>query len=66
MEGDHSADVMRAVAAKVAELLPRGELVTLKGLDHSAPSEAPDVVAQRIIEFIDRVVAAESENSPAK
>lgn len=64
MEGDRTAEFLRATAAKVAELLPRGELATLKGLDHSAPWEAPDIVAQRTIEFINRVVAAESDNSP--
>jgi 3-oxoadipate enol-lactonase len=55
MEGDRTVDWLRAIAARVAELLPRGELVTLPGLDHGAPFSAPDVVAQRAIEFIDRV-----------
>jgi hypothetical protein len=60
MEGDCTGEVLRAVAAKVSELLPHGELATLKGLDHGAPWSAPDVVAQRIIEFVKRVVASES------
>ena len=56
MEGDRTVGlVLRAIATRVAELLPRGELVTLPGLDHGAPWSAPDVVAQRTIEFIDRV-----------
>ena len=60
LEGDRTGEVLRSIAARVAELLPRGELVTLEGLDHMAPRDAPEVVAQRVIEFIDRVAAAES------
>jgi pimeloyl-ACP methyl ester carboxylesterase len=55
MAGDRTQAFLRATAPQVAELLPCGELATLEGLDHSAPSSAPGVVAQRIIEFIDRV-----------
>jgi pimeloyl-ACP methyl ester carboxylesterase len=54
MAGDRTLASLRATAVKVAELLPRGELATLKGLDHGAPRTAPAVVAQGIIEFIDR------------
>jgi len=63
MEGDRTGEVLRAVAARVSELLPCGELATLEGLDHLAPWNAPGIVAQRIIEFIERVVASESEGS---
>ena len=55
LEGDRTGEVLRVTAARVAELLPNGELATLEGLDHSAPWSAPDIVAQRIIEFVDRV-----------
>jgi lipase len=55
MEGDRTVDWLRAIATRVAELLPRGELVTLPGLDHGAPWSAPDVVARKTIEFIDRI-----------
>lgn len=63
MEGDRTGEVLRAVAAEVAELLPRGELATLEGLNHMAPWDAPDIVAQRTIEFFDRVVTVESGDS---
>jgi len=56
IEGNLSWEWIREIAAKVAELLPRGELVTLGGLDHGAPFSAPDIVAQTIVAFIDRVV----------
>lgn len=52
LEGD--AAWMPELAAKVAELLSQGDLGTLDGLDHMAPVEAPTLVAQRIIEFVDR------------
>ena len=55
IEGDLSWAWIRELAARVAELLPRGELATLEGLSHSAPSNAPDVVVQRAVEFIDRI-----------
>jgi pimeloyl-ACP methyl ester carboxylesterase len=63
LEGDHTGEVLRSVAARVSELLPHGELATLKGLDHGAPVRAPDVVAQKIIEFIDRVATWESKGN---
>lgn len=55
LEGDRTWEVLRAVAARVSELLPNGELATLEGLDHGAPHRAPDIVAQKIIEFVNRV-----------
>ena len=63
MEGDRTLASLRATAVEVSELLPRGELATLEGLDHGAFWAAPDVVAKRIIEFVDRVAVAESEDS---
>ena len=63
MEGDRTLASLRATAVKVAELLPRGKLTTLTGLDHGAPRAAPEVVAQRIVEFVDGVAVAESEDS---
>jgi pimeloyl-ACP methyl ester carboxylesterase len=54
LEGDRTVGWLRAVAARVAELLPNGESGELEGLDHLAPQEAPDVVANRTMEFIDR------------
>jgi pimeloyl-ACP methyl ester carboxylesterase len=60
MKGDRSWEWIQELAARVAELLPRGELWTLEGLDHGAPGRAPDVVAAKIVEFIDRVGAAHS------
>jgi pimeloyl-ACP methyl ester carboxylesterase len=60
LKGDDRTDeISHSVATRVAELLPRGELATLEGLGHDAPLRAPDVVAQRIIEFIDRIQARE-------
>jgi pimeloyl-ACP methyl ester carboxylesterase len=59
IEGDRTGEVLRSIAARVAELLPRGELVTLDGLDHMAPWNAPEVVAQRAVEFIDHVATLE-------
>ena len=37
-----------------SELLPNGELAILEGHHHGAPLDAPDVVAQKTVEFIDR------------
>jgi pimeloyl-ACP methyl ester carboxylesterase len=54
IEGDGTVGWLREITAKVAELLPNGELTTLRGLDHGAPWQAPDVVAQRAMEFIER------------
>ena len=62
IEGDLSWEWIRDIAAKVTELLPNGELATLEGLDHMAPVDAPDIVAQRTVAFIDRVAAAESKD----
>lgn len=63
IEGDGTVEFLRETAAKVAEMLPRGELATLEGLDHSAPWSAPDVVAQSTIEFIDRFAALEPHSN---
>jgi len=43
------------------ELLPNGQLETPKGLDRGAPWSAPDILAQTTVEFINRVIASESE-----
>lgn len=59
MEGDRTGEVLRAVAAKVSEQLPNGELVTLKGVNHSAPWEAPDIVAETTFKFINSVIKSE-------
>jgi pimeloyl-ACP methyl ester carboxylesterase len=62
IQGDRTAaSWYRECSGRMMELLPNGELVTLKGLDHGALWSAPDVLAQRTIEFVDRVVVAESE-----
>jgi pimeloyl-ACP methyl ester carboxylesterase len=61
MEGDRTDDVLRTVAAMVSELLPHGELATLKGHDHVAHWDAPDGVAQKAVEFIERISASEGE-----
>ena len=55
MTGDCTAEALPEIAARVSELLPHGGLAILEGQDHGAPMGAPDVVAQRTIEFIDRV-----------
>ena len=49
-----AASWYREVGAKMMELLPNAEMVTLKGHNHGAIWTAPDVVAQKAIEFIDR------------
>jgi pimeloyl-ACP methyl ester carboxylesterase len=49
-----AASWYREVGARMMELLPNAEKVTLKGQDHGAIGEAPDVVAQKAVEFIDR------------
>ena len=65
IEGDRTAaSWYRECAAKMLELLPNGELVTLGGIDHGAPWSAPDMLAQTTVEFINRVVASESEDGP--
>jgi pimeloyl-ACP methyl ester carboxylesterase len=50
-----AASWYREVAAKMMELLPNTEMVTLKGYDHGAIWVAPDVVAQQAVAFIDRM-----------
>jgi pimeloyl-ACP methyl ester carboxylesterase len=62
--GDLSGEWIQELAAKVAELLPCSELATLNGLDHGAPLSAPDIVARRVVEFVDRVAVSEAEDSP--
>jgi len=54
IEGDLTGEVLRSVAVKLADLLPHGEIVTLRGIDHGAPGKAPDKVAQTIVEFTSR------------
>ena len=49
-----AASWYREIGAKIMELLPNGETTTIRGHDHGAIWSAPDVVAQRAIEFIDR------------
>jgi pimeloyl-ACP methyl ester carboxylesterase len=56
MTGDCTVEALPEIAARVAEMLPHGELAILEGQDHGAPLGAPDVVAQRTVEFIDRVL----------
>ena len=63
MTGDCTFEALPEIAARVSERLPNGELAILEGLDHGAPMAVPDVVAQRTIAFIDRVVVAESKDS---
>ena len=50
-----AASWYREVGAKIKELLPNGETTTLEGYDHGAIWSAPDIVAQRAVNFIDRV-----------
>jgi pimeloyl-ACP methyl ester carboxylesterase len=52
LEGDRTVGWLREVAAIVARRLPHGALQTLRGLDHLAPVEAPEVVAATIRAFI--------------
>jgi len=56
MAGDCTAEALPEIAIRVSEQLPNGELAILEGQDHGAPMGAPDVVAQRTVEFIDRVL----------
>ena len=65
IKGDRTAaSWYRECAARMMELLPNGEMVTLQGQNHSAPWRATELVARTTIEFIDRVVASEPEDSP--
>ena len=51
-----AASWYREIGAKMMELLPNAELVTLKGHDHGAIWTAPDIVAQKAVAFIERVI----------
>jgi len=50
----------REVGAKMMELLPNAEMDSLEGHNHGAIWSAPDLVAQRTIEFIERMIASGS------
>jgi pimeloyl-ACP methyl ester carboxylesterase len=63
MTGDCTFEALPEIAVRVSERLPNGELEILEGQHHGAPMAAPDVLAQRTVAFIDRVVAAESKES---
>jgi len=52
--GSKSPLSSRAVARRLARLLPRAELVELEGLGHMGPVTHPDVVNERIRGFLER------------
>jgi hypothetical protein len=47
--GGASPDFFRHTAARIAEILPNGELTVLEGQDHDAP---PEVVAPPVAAFL--------------
>jgi len=57
MVGAKSPLSSRAVARRLAGLLPRAELVELEGLGHMGPITHPDVVNERIRAFLERHAA---------
>jgi pimeloyl-ACP methyl ester carboxylesterase len=62
IQGDRTpASWYRESIAKMMELLPNCELVTLTGMDHGGPWRAPGTVARTITGFIDSVVASGTE-----
>ncbi len=60
IKGDRtSASWYRECTARMMELLPNGEMVTLEGAGHGAPWSHTDVLARTAVGFIDRVAASE-------
>jgi pimeloyl-ACP methyl ester carboxylesterase len=57
MVGSSSPLSSRAVARRLARLLPRAQLVELEGLGHMGPITHPEVVNQRISGFLERHAA---------
>jgi pimeloyl-ACP methyl ester carboxylesterase len=52
--GSKSPLSSRAVARKLAAVLPRAELIEVEGLGHMGPVTHPDVVNTRIAAFLDQ------------
>jgi pimeloyl-ACP methyl ester carboxylesterase len=57
ISGDQSPAVLRNTSHLLHSQLGNSQLTTLKGLDHGAPSTAPDVLARATIDFIDSTSA---------
>jgi len=57
MVGSKSPLSSRAVARRLARLLPRAELVEIEGLGHMGPITHADVVNERIRGFLERHAA---------
>jgi len=57
MVGSKSPLSSRAVARRLARLLPRAELAELEGLGHMGPITHPEVVNERIRGFLERHAA---------
>ena len=57
MVGSKSPLSSRAVARRLARLLPRAERVELEGLGHMGPITHPELVNERIRAFLERHAA---------
>jgi 2-succinyl-6-hydroxy-2,4-cyclohexadiene-1-carboxylate synthase len=52
LAGEHDL-IYRAAAERISSLVQRGESAVIAGAGHAAHLEAPDVVAERILTFVD-------------
>ena len=56
VRGENSDTVSEATLRRIARKLPRGQAVTLPGLGHLLPLEAPDLVASVVLDFLNSVL----------
>lgn len=54
LRGEHSDALTRSALRRCAALLPRGEVREVPGTGHMLPLEAPERVAQEILDFLPR------------
>jgi pimeloyl-ACP methyl ester carboxylesterase len=64
LRGDRSPEPARAVAARLAALLPRAELVELPAAGHMLPATHPDRLLKALPPWLTRPVAAASAAPP--
>ena len=52
LEGDRTTALLRNICGLLAERLPNAQVTTMAGCDHLAPRLRPELVAEKISEFI--------------
>jgi hypothetical protein len=65
LRGDRSPEPVRAVAARLVRLLPRAELVELRGAGHMLPATHPDRLLAALPPWLARPATATGGANPA-